>query len=150
MVPAERRLRLVEDNLKPVVTRADRYTPGIDRVFLEYAQFRGFVVDPAIVRHATGKPKVERGIPYCREDFFRGEVFHDVAEMRTRAVAWCRDIAGTLSAWTLRELAALRKRQICLLLFSAWPPGPAAAPAPFLTATPVAAQDGLGRGRSQC
>jgi transposase len=48
--------RLVEDNLKPVVTRADRYTPGIDRVFLEYAQFRGFVVDPAIVRHATGKP----------------------------------------------------------------------------------------------
>jgi hypothetical protein len=48
------------------VTRADRYAPGIDRVFLEYAQFRGFIVDPAIVRHATGKPKVERGIPYCR------------------------------------------------------------------------------------
>jgi hypothetical protein len=50
--------RLVEDNLKPVITRADRYTPGIDRVFLEYAQYRGFVVDPALVRHATGKPKV--------------------------------------------------------------------------------------------
>src|SRR5262245_15956100 len=42
--------RLVEDNLKPVVTRADRYAPGIDRVFLEYAQFRGFVVDPALER----------------------------------------------------------------------------------------------------
>jgi hypothetical protein len=26
-------------------------------VFLEYAQYRGFVVDPAVVRHATGKPK---------------------------------------------------------------------------------------------
>jgi transposase len=49
--------RVVEDNLKPVVTRADRYAPGIDRVFLEYAQYRGFVVDPAIVRHATGKPQ---------------------------------------------------------------------------------------------
>ena len=48
--------RLVEDNLKPVVTRADRYAPGIDRVFLECARFRGFVVDPAIVRHATGNP----------------------------------------------------------------------------------------------
>lgn len=96
--------RLVEDNLKPVVTRADRYVPGIDRVFLEYAQFRGFVVDPAIVRHATGKPKVERGIPYCREDFFRGEAFRDLAEMRARALVWCRDIAGTRVHGTTRQV----------------------------------------------
>jgi transposase len=96
--------RLVEDNLKPVVTRPDRYTPGIDRVFLEYAQYRGFVVDPAVVRHATGKPKVERGIPYCREDFFRGEVFRDVAEMQARAVVWCRDIAGIRVHGTTRQV----------------------------------------------
>jgi transposase len=96
--------RLVEDNLKPVVSRPDRYAPGIDRVFLEYAQYRGFVVDPAIVRHATGKPKVERGIPYCREDFFRGESFCDVAEMQARAVMWCRDIAGTRVHGTTRQV----------------------------------------------
>ncbi len=96
--------RLVEDNLKPIVTRADRYTPGIDRVFLEYAQFRGFVVDPAIVRHATGKPKVERGIPYCREDFFRGESFRDLPDMRARALGWCRDIAGTRVHGTTRQV----------------------------------------------
>ena len=47
--------RLVVDNLKPVITRADRYTPTIDRVFLEYAQHRGFLIDPAVPRHATGK-----------------------------------------------------------------------------------------------
>lgn len=99
--------RLVEDNLKPVVTRPDRYAPGIDRVFLEYAQFRGFVVDPAIVRHATGKPKVERGIPYCREDFFRGESFRDVAEMRARALVWCRNIAGTRVHGTTRQVPRL-------------------------------------------
>lgn len=46
--------RLVVDNLKPVVTRADRYTPTLDRVFLEYAQYRRFVVGPAVPRHATG------------------------------------------------------------------------------------------------
>jgi len=40
--------RLVADNLAPVVARADRYTPGINRVFLEYAQYRGFLVDPAV------------------------------------------------------------------------------------------------------
>jgi len=102
--------RVVEDNLKPVVTRADRYAPGIDRVFLEYAQYRGIVVDPAVVRHATRKPKVERGIPYCRQDFFRGESFRDVAEMQTLAVAWCRYIAGTrVHGITIRDVECVSK-----------------------------------------
>ena len=96
--------RLVVDNLKPAITRADRYTPTIDRVFLEYAQFRGFVVDPAIPHHATGKPKVERQIPYARQDFFRGEAFQDLADMQARAVLWCRDIAGTRLHGTTRRV----------------------------------------------
>ncbi|OGK81493.1 MAG: hypothetical protein A2X53_06695 [Candidatus Rokubacteria bacterium GWA2_70_23] len=96
--------RLVADNLTPVVTRADRYTPGINRVFLEYAQYRGFVVDPAVPAHPTGKPKVERGIPYTREDFFRGESFHDLADMQTRALVWSRDVAGTRLHGTTRQV----------------------------------------------
>jgi hypothetical protein len=67
-----------------VVTRADRYTPGLNRVFLEYAQHRGFIVDAALPGHPRGKPRAERGIP--RDDFFRGETFHDLADMQTRAV----------------------------------------------------------------
>ena len=77
--------RLVIDNLTPAVRRADRYAPVLDRVFLEYAQFRGFVVDPTVVRHPTGKPRVERGIPYARQDFFRRETFRDLTDMQTRA-----------------------------------------------------------------
>ncbi len=99
--------RLVIDNLKPAVTRADRYTPTIARVFLEYAQYRGFVVDPAVPRHATGKPKVERGIPYARQDFFRGEAFRDVEEMQGRATVWCRDVAGTRVHGTTRQVPRL-------------------------------------------
>ena len=95
--------RVVVDNLKPVVTRADRYTPTLDRVFLEYAQYRGFVVDPAVPRHATGKPKVERGIPYVRADFFRSETFRDLADLQARAVVWCRDVAGTRLHGTTRR-----------------------------------------------
>jgi transposase len=53
--------RLVVDNLTPAVTRPDRYTPGLNRVFLEYAQYRGFVVDPAVPDHPTGK----RQASYC-------------------------------------------------------------------------------------
>jgi transposase len=96
--------RLVVDNLTPAVTRPDRYAPGLNRVFLEYAQYRGFVVDPAVPVHPTGKPRVERGIPYARQDFFRGEDFLDVADMQARAVIWGRDLAGTRVHGTTRQV----------------------------------------------
>jgi transposase len=96
--------RVVADNLTPVVTRPDRYTPGINRVFLEYAQYRGFIVDPAVPAHATGKPKVERGIPYARADFFRGETFRDLVDLQTRALVWSRDVAGTRLHGTTRQV----------------------------------------------
>jgi transposase len=96
--------RLVADNLKPVVTRPDRYTPDLNRVFLEYAQYRGFIVDPAVAAHATGKPKVERGVPFARQDFFRGETFRDLRDMQARAIAWCRDLAGTRVHGTTRQV----------------------------------------------
>jgi transposase len=96
--------RLVLDNLKPAVTTADRYAPVVDRVFLEYAQARGFVADPTVVRHPTGKPKVERGIPYAREDFFRGEAFRDLPDMQQRAVVWSRETAGTRLHGTTRRV----------------------------------------------
>jgi hypothetical protein len=50
------------------------------------------------------KPKVERGIPYCRQDFFRGESFRDLADMQARAVVWCRDLAGTRLHGTTRRV----------------------------------------------
>jgi transposase len=96
--------RLVVDNLKPAVTRADRYAPTLNKVFLEYAQYRGFVADPTVPGHPTGKPKVERTVPYAREDFFRGETFRDLAEMQARALTWCREIAGTRVHGTTRQL----------------------------------------------
>ena len=96
--------RLVVDNLKPAVTKADRYTPTLHKVFLEYAQYRGFVVDPTVPVHPTGKPKVERNVPYARDDFFRGETFRDLAEMQARALVWCREAAGTRVHGTTRQI----------------------------------------------
>jgi transposase len=96
--------RLVLDNLKPAVTTADRYSPVMDRVFLEYTQARGFVADPTVVQHPTGKPKVERGIPYARADFFRGETFRDLADMQARALRWSRETAGTRLHGTTRRV----------------------------------------------
>jgi transposase len=88
-------VRVVLDNLKAAITKADRYDPVFQRVFAEYAQARGFVIDAAVPRHPTGKPHVERGIQYVRENFFRGETWLDLAHVQREAVRWCRAVAGT-------------------------------------------------------
>ena len=46
---------LIVDNMSPAVDKPDRYSPKINKTFLEYSQYRGFTVDPANIGHAKGK-----------------------------------------------------------------------------------------------
>ncbi len=87
--------RLIIDNLAAAVTKADRYDPIFQRTFDEYALYRGFILDPAPVRMPTGKPHVERGVPYVRENFFRGEDWRDLAHVQSSVLTWCLKTAGT-------------------------------------------------------
>jgi len=52
---------MVPDNMSPVVAKADAVNPRLTREWLEYAQARGFVTDPARVRHPRDKPRAA----YC-------------------------------------------------------------------------------------
>ena len=85
---------LVIDNFTTAVVGADPLNPRLTRGFLEYAQYRGFIVDPTRVRHPQDKPKVESGIRYARERFFKGGSFRDLADMRLQARHWCLETAG--------------------------------------------------------
>ena len=73
---------LVIDNLPSAVAGVDPLHPRLTRGFLEYSQHRGFISDPARVRHPRDKPRVERGVPYVRERFFKGGEFTGLADMR--------------------------------------------------------------------
>jgi len=95
--------RVVLDNLKAAVTRPDRYDPTFQRTFEQYAQHRGFVIDAAIAGHAQGKPHVERGVPYVRENFFRGENFLSLEHAQRDAVRWCQSTAGMRIHGTTRK-----------------------------------------------
>ena len=55
--------RVVVDNLKAAVTKADRYDPAFERTFEEYAAHRGFTIDPAPPRMPTGKPSSSDRFP---------------------------------------------------------------------------------------
>ncbi|MGI8516106.1 MAG: IS21 family transposase [Acidimicrobiia bacterium] len=85
---------VIPDNLKAIVVEADSTEPRFNQAFVEYAQARGFVIDPARVRSPQDKPRVERTVPFVRNSFFAGESFLDLADAQRRAEEWCRERAG--------------------------------------------------------
>ena len=97
---------VIPDNLKPVVDAADRLEPGWNREWLEYAQARGLVVDPARVRSPQDKGRVEAGVKFAQRSFFAGEQFTGIAGAQRRADDWCRNRAGMRVHGTTRQRPA--------------------------------------------
>ena len=95
--------RLILDNLKAAVIKADRYEPVFNRTFQEYSQHRGFIIDPAVVRHPEGKATVENQIKYVRDNFFAGETFTDREQAQRDVERWCRTTAGLRLHGTTRK-----------------------------------------------
>jgi transposase len=97
---------LIPDNLKAIVTTAERDAPRLCPAFREYSQARGFVVDPARVRHPQDKGRVERSVQYVQTSLFAGEVFSTLAEAQVVAERWCRVTAGERVHGTTRQRPA--------------------------------------------
>jgi transposase len=85
---------VIPDNTKTIVNRADPLRPLLNETFLEYAQARGFAVDPARSGHPKDKARVERSVPTVREDCFRGEDLRVLDDCARRARVWCLDEYG--------------------------------------------------------
>ena len=96
---------VVVDNMAAAVVRAHPTAPEFHRSFVEYAQSRGFFVDPARVRRPKDKPRVENQVPYVRERWYDGEVFPPTLHgIREHAETWCRDLAGARVHGTTRRV----------------------------------------------
>ena len=85
---------LIPDNMAPIVDQAHPTDPRINQGFAEYAQDRGFLIDPARIRSPQDKPRVERMVQFVRGSFFAGEQFAGLADAQRRADAWCAGRAG--------------------------------------------------------
>jgi hypothetical protein len=85
---------LLPDNTKAIINKASSTSPQINELFLEYAQARGFAVDPARVRKPKDKGRVEKTVSYVRDDCFGGEVLTTLQAASTRALFWAEHEAG--------------------------------------------------------
>lgn len=85
---------VIPDNLKAIVIGADPLEPRLNEAFVEYAQARGFHVDPARVRSPQDKPRVERTVQFVRNSMWAGENFTDLAAAQRHAETWCAERAG--------------------------------------------------------
>jgi transposase len=89
--------RLVSDNLKTGVIKADIYDPLINRSYAELAAHYDCLIDPARALKPKDKPRVERAMPYVRDSMWRGRDFLDEPDMARGALLWCTDVAGQRS-----------------------------------------------------
>jgi hypothetical protein len=94
---------LIPDNMSSAVRKADPLAPILIDEFRDYAQRRGFEVDPARAGKPKDKARVERQVTYVRNDYFRGERFGSVSQALAEAKRWCRQVAGQRVHGTTRK-----------------------------------------------
>jgi hypothetical protein len=94
---------LIPDNIKAIVRKPDPIDPKFTEGFIEYSQSRGFAIDPARIRRAQDKPRVERTVPFVRNSFFKGEEFRDLEDAQQRARVWCLTTAGLRNHGTMHR-----------------------------------------------
>ena len=97
---------LIPDNTKAIILHADALSPRVTPAFLEYAQARDLHIDPARVKHARDKARVERAVPGVRDDCFAGEILATLDDARTHALQWCREEYG----WRVHSRTQRRPR----------------------------------------
>jgi hypothetical protein len=95
---------LLPDNTKAIIHTADPLQPRLVEAFLDYAQARGFQVDPARVRSPKDKARVERAVAHVRDDAFAGEHLLDVAHAREHGRRWCLEQYGMRRHTTTQRL----------------------------------------------
>ena len=79
---------LKPDGTKAIILKPDALHPTVTPAFLEYAQARGFHIDPARVRSPKDKGRVERAVRIVREDCYGGERLRTLEEARERGRVW--------------------------------------------------------------
>ena len=81
--------RVLLDNLKAGVVKADLYDPTINRAYQELAHFYNFIADPTKARTPQHKGKVERSVTIMRQQLIAGCDYPNIKAANEAAEHWC-------------------------------------------------------------
>ena len=95
--------RLVLDNLKAAVTRADWFDPEINPKVRSFGEHYGTVFLPTRPYTPRHKGKVERGVDYVQENALRGRSFTSLEEQNRFLRDWELTVADTRVHGTTRR-----------------------------------------------
>ncbi len=97
--------RLVPDNLKAAVLKADWYEPELNPKLRDFAAHYGTVILPARPYQPTDKGKVESGIKYVKNNALKAKSFASLAEVNEHLRWWLEHVAD-------KRIHGTTKRQI--------------------------------------
>jgi transposase len=95
--------RIVPDNLKTGVIKADLYDPKFNHGYEELAHHYGTIIDPARSAKPKDKAQVERIIQYIRDSFWSGRDFSSLEDINKQALEWCLKIAGIRQHGSIKQ-----------------------------------------------
>src|SRR3984957_6744664 len=87
--------RLVLDNLRAAVTKADWFDPELNPKVLAFAAHYGTVFLPTKPYTPRHKGKVERGVDYVQENALKGRTFTSLEEQNCFLLDWEQTVADT-------------------------------------------------------
>ena len=93
--------RILLDNLKAGVIKADIYDPMLNVAYEELSRFYNVILDPAKARQPQHKGKVERSVLLVKQQLIAGCQYYSLAEANAAALNWCsNDIANRICSST--------------------------------------------------
>jgi len=95
--------RVVVDNLKAAVIKAQLEDPVLSTPYRRMAQHYGFLIHPCRVRTPEHKGKCESGVHYVQRNFIPVMHPRDLDEANRGAAEWVMEVAGTREHGTTHE-----------------------------------------------
>lgn len=83
------------DNLKAAILEANFYEPVYQREYEAFSKYYGFLSIPCRVRRPTDKPKIESGVKYVKNNFFKGRSLKTYDEYEKALSNWLESICNS-------------------------------------------------------
>lgn len=80
------------DNLKAAILEASYYEPVYQKLYKSFSEYYNFKPLPCRVRRPNDKGKVESGIKYVKDNFFKGRTFKDGDDLDRQLLNWTNKV----------------------------------------------------------